>query len=165
NRRALIRELTERIESGRETAVMVIDLDRFKVMNDFLGHASGDRLLVTIADRLRTSVRAHDFAGRLGGDEFVVLADAVSNEFDLMASAYRLLGVIGEPTAVGGQRLFHTASIGVAAVGSGTPSALDVIGWADVAMYAAKARGGHQVVVFDDELRQSTGLRSNLELQ
>ncbi len=165
NRRALIRELTERIESGRETAVMVIDLDRFKVMNDFLGHASGDRLLVTIADRLRTSVRAHDFAGRLGGDEFVVLADAVSNEFDLMASAYRLLGVIGEPTAVGGQRLFHTASIGVAAVGSGTPSALDVIGWADVAMYAAKARGGHQVVVFDDELRQSTSTRSNLELQ
>ena len=73
--------------------------------------------------------------------------------------------MIGEPTAVGGQRLTHTASIGVAAAGSGAPNALDVIGWADVAMYAAKARGGRQVVVFDDELRQSTGLRSNLELQ
>ncbi|MGC8510653.1 MAG: putative bifunctional diguanylate cyclase/phosphodiesterase [Acidimicrobiales bacterium] len=165
NRRALVRELTERIESGRETAVMVIDLDRFKVMNDFLGHASGDRLLVTIADRLRTSVRTNDFAGRLGGDEFVVLADAVSSELDLLASAYRLLGVISEPTAVGGQRLTHTASIGVAAVGTGAPNALDVIGWADVAMYAAKARGGHQVVVFDDELRQSASTRSNLELQ
>ncbi len=165
NRRALIRELTDRIEAGRATAVMVIDLDRFKVMNDFLGHASGDRLLVTIADRLRTSVRAYDFAARLGGDEFVVLADGANGELDLMASAYRLLGVIAEPTAVGGQRLTHTASIGVAAVGEDSPNALDVIGWADVAMYAAKARGGHRVVVFDDELRESAGTRSNLELQ
>ncbi len=165
NRRALIHELSERIEAGRETAVMVIDLDRFKVMNDFLGHASGDRLLITIADRLRTSVRAGDFAGRLGGDEFVVLADGVSSEFDLVAGAYRILGVIGEPTVVGAQRLTHTASIGVAAVGPGTPSALEVIGWADIAMYAAKAGGGHQVVVFDEDLRESASTRSDLELQ
>ncbi len=64
--------------------MLIVDLDRFKVLNDFLGHASGDRLLITIADRIRTSVRMNDFVARLGGDEFVVLIDEASSEFEIL---------------------------------------------------------------------------------
>ena len=94
NRRALLRELKLRLATRRDTAVMIVDLDRFKVMNDFLGHASGDRLLITIADRIRTSVRVDDFVARLGGDEFVVLIDEASSELEVVASAYRILDLV-----------------------------------------------------------------------
>ena len=77
NRRSLLRELEVRLAANRETAILFFDLDRFKVMNDFLGHASGDRVLTTIADRIRTSIRPNDFAARLGGDEFVILVGDV----------------------------------------------------------------------------------------
>ena len=77
NRRHLLRELEVRLAANRETAILFFDLDRFKVMNDFLGHASGDRVLTTIADRIRTSIRPNDFAARLGGDEFVILVGDV----------------------------------------------------------------------------------------
>ncbi len=164
NRRALIAELVKRIDEGRSTAVMIIDLDRFKVMNDFLGHASGDRLLVTIADRLRTSIRANDFAARLGGDEFVFLVDQISSEMEIMATAYRLLDVISEAVDIHGQLFSHTASIGIAMPADDRPDALDMLGWADVALYSAKARGRNQAVVFDSELRIEASRRSQLEL-
>ena len=164
NRRALIQELKKRLDANRVTAVMVIDLDRFKIMNDFLGHASGDRLLVTIADRIRTSIRANDFAARLGGDEFVFLVDDATSELEVLASAYRMLSVIAEPATVGGQKFSHTASIGIALAGPKSKSGLELIGWADVAMYAAKARGGNQAVVFDAELRAVVNHRASMEL-
>ena len=114
NRRALLRELKLRRAAERETAVLIIDLDRFKVMNDFLGHANGDRLLVTIADRIRTSIRVNDYCARLGGDEFVVLLDEASSEMEVLASAYRLLELVAAPVDLGGQLVSHTASIGIA---------------------------------------------------
>lgn len=164
NRRALLGELKERLDARRSTAVMVIDLDRFKVMNDFLGHASGDRLLITIADRIRTSIRSNDFAARLGGDEFVFLVDRARSEMEVLASAYRMLDVIAEPVDIGGQRVNHTASVGIAMAGTDSPSAMDLLGWADVAMYAAKARGRNQAVVFDDALREAANYKSRTEL-
>ena len=166
NRRALIAELVSRLESGRDTAVMIIDLDRFKVMNDFLGHASGDRLLVTIADRLRTSIRANDFAARLGGDEFVFLVDQITSEMEILATSFRLLEVIAQPVDIHGQLFSHTASIGIAlANGHETkPDAVEMLGWADVALYAAKSRGRNQAVVFDSTLRSTANERSELEL-
>ena len=82
-------------------------------MNDFLGHASGDRVLTTIADRIRTSIRPNDFAARLGGDEFVILVGDCGSEMEVAATAYRLLGVIGEPIDFAGQEVTHTASIGI----------------------------------------------------
>jgi diguanylate cyclase (GGDEF)-like protein len=164
NRRALIQELVHRLESGRDTAVMIIDLDRFKVMNDFLGHASGDRLLVTIADRLRTSIRANDFAARLGGDEFVFLVDQITSEMEILATSFRLLEVISEPVDIHGQMFSHTASIGIALAPDEKPDAVEMLGWADVALYSAKSRGRNQAVVFDAELRTVATERSELEL-
>ncbi|MBW4030530.1 MAG: EAL domain-containing protein [Acidobacteria bacterium] len=164
NRRALIAELVRRLESGRDTAVMIIDLDRFKVMNDFLGHASGDRLLVTIADRLRTSIRSNDFAARLGGDEFVFLVDQITSEMEILATSFRLLEIIAEPVDIHGQMFSHTASIGIALAPDSHPDAVEMLGWADVALYSAKNRGRNQAVVFDAQLREVANERSELEL-
>ena len=165
NRRALIAELKSRLDARRETAVMVIDLDRFKIMNDFLGHGSGDRLLVTIADRIRTSIRTNDFAARLGGDEFVFIVDKARSEMEVLATAYRILDIISQPVAIFGQEVSHTASIGIALAQPGGQSGLDLLGFADVAMYAAKSRGRNQAVVFDRELREEVNERSRTELQ
>jgi diguanylate cyclase (GGDEF)-like protein len=164
NRRALVAELKSRLEARRDTAVMVIDLDRFKVMNDYLGHQSGDRLLITMADRLRTSVRANDFVARLGGDEFVFLVDKAKSEMEVLASAYRMLDVIAEPVEISGQRMNHTASIGIALASRGAKNGLELLGRADVAMYAAKARGRNQAVIFDTELADAVDERSQTEL-
>lgn len=164
NRRALQRELKMRLAARRDTAVLIVDLDRFKVMNDFLGHATGDRLLITIADRIRTSIRANDYVARLGGDEFVVLLDEASSEMEVQASAYRLLGVVAAPVNIGGQLLSHTASIGIAIAPSHASHAgVDLLGWADAAMYVAKDRGRNQAVVFDEELRAAGDERSRME--
>ena len=165
NRRALLRELKLRLATRRDTAVMIVDLDRFKVMNDFLGHASGDRLLITIADRIRTSVRVDDFVARLGGDECVVLIDEASSELEVVASAYRILDLVSGSVNIGGHHVIHTASIGIAIAESGTiQSPLDLLSWADAAMYVAKARGRNQAVIFDDDLRQAANERTSLEL-
>jgi diguanylate cyclase (GGDEF)-like protein len=164
NRRALLRELTDRLGAHRSTAVLVFDLDRFKVMNDFLGHANGDRLLTTIADRIRTSVRSNDFAARLGGDEFVILVDNAASEMEVLASAYRILDVVGAPIEIAGQLVTHTASIGIVLAKRGSENGLDLLGQADVALYAAKAQGRSQAVVFDQVLREAVDERSRTEL-
>ena len=164
NRRALLQELKTRLDSRRETAVMIIDLDRFKIMNDYLGHGNGDRLLVTIADRIRTSIRANDFAARLGGDEFVFIVDKAKSEMEVLATAYRILDVISQPVAIFGQEVSHTASIGIALAEPGEQSGLDLLGWADVAMYSAKTNGRNQAVVFDAKLREEVNERSRTEL-
>jgi diguanylate cyclase (GGDEF)-like protein len=164
NRRALLRELEVRLAAHRETAILFFDLDRFKVMNDFLGHASGDRVLTTIADRIRTSIRPNDFAARLGGDEFVILVGDVDSEMEVAATAYRILGIIGEPIDFAGQEVSHTASIGIVLSKPGTKNGVELLGWADVALYAAKRQGRNQAVVFDEVLRESVSERSRTEL-
>ena len=164
NRRALLRELEVRLAANRETAILFFDLDRFKVMNDFLGHASGDRVLTTIADRIRTSIRPNDFAARLGGDEFVILVGDVGSEMEVAATAYRILGIIGEPIDFAGQEVSHTASIGIVLSKPGVKNGIELLGWADVALYAAKRQGRNQAVVFDEVLRESVSERSRTEL-
>jgi diguanylate cyclase (GGDEF)-like protein len=164
NRRALLRELEIRLAANRETAILFFDLDRFKVMNDFLGHASGDRVLTTIADRIRTSIRPNDFAARLGGDEFVILVGDVGSEMEVAATAYRILGIIGEPIDFAGQEVSHTASIGIVLSKPGVKNGIELLGWADVALYAAKRQGRNQAVVFDEVLRESVSERSRTEL-
>ena len=164
NRRALLQELEDRLEAHRKTAVLFFDLDRFKVMNDFLGHASGDRVLTTIGDRIRTSIRPNDFAARLGGDEFVILVGEVSGEMEVMATACRILGVIGEPIDFAGQYVSHTASVGIVLSRPGLRNGMELLGWADVALYAAKRQGRNQAVVFDDVLQELVSERSRTEL-
>jgi diguanylate cyclase (GGDEF)-like protein len=164
NRRALLRELETRLEDRRQTAVLFFDLDRFKVMNDFLGHASGDRVLITIADRLRTSIRPTDFASRLGGDEFVVLVDKAASELEVLATADRILNSLGQPMECAGYQVSHTSSIGVVLSEPTSKNSLELLGFADVALYAAKRQGRNQAVVFDKALRKSVGERSMTEL-
>jgi len=164
NRRALLREMKARRTARRDTAVLIIDLDRFKVMNDFLGHANGDRLLITIADRIRTSVRVNDYCARLGGDEFVVLLDESNSEMEVLASAYRLLELVAAPVDLGGQLVSHTASIGIALAGAySDQSDSDVLASADGAMYVAKARGRNKAVLLDEEMRRTLEDRSRME--
>ncbi|MGH3732163.1 MAG: putative bifunctional diguanylate cyclase/phosphodiesterase [Acidimicrobiales bacterium] len=165
NRRALLRELKSRRAAGRDTAVLIIDLDRFKVMNDFLGHANGDRLLVTIADRVRTSIRVNDYCARLGGDEFVVLLDEANSEMEVLASAYRLLELVAAPVDLGGQLVSHTASIGIAIAGTkSNETDSDVLANADGAMYVAKAGGRNKAVLLDEKMRADLDERSAMEL-
>lgn len=164
NRRALLVELESRLSTNRHTAVLFADLDRFKVMNDYLGHASGDQILITIADRVRTSIRPGDFAGRLGGDEFVVLVDGIASQAEILTTAYRMLDVISQPIDFGGQLISHTASIGIVLSTPGTATSSDLLGWADVALYAAKRQGRNQAVVFDNALQQLVNERSHTEL-
>jgi len=164
NRRALLRELDVRLASPQMTAILFFDLDRFKVMNDFLGHASGDRVLTTIADRLRISLRSIDFAARLGGDEFVVLVAGASGEMEVLATAYRMLDVVGRPIDFPGHQVSHTASVGIVLSEPGVRNGMELLGRADVALYAAKKQGRSQAVVFDEVLQKSVGERSRTEL-
>jgi diguanylate cyclase (GGDEF)-like protein len=165
NRRALLRELKVRRTARRDTAVLIIDLDRFKVMNDFLGHANGDRLLVTIADRIRTSIRVNDYCARLGGDEFVVLLDEANSEMEVLSSAYRLLELVAAPVDLGGQLVSHTASIGIAiADNKSNETDSDVLAAADGAMYVAKAGGRNKAVLLDEKMRADLDERSRMEL-
>jgi len=164
NRRALLQELEDRLAAHRATAILFFDLDRFKVMNDFLGHSSGDRVLTTIADRIRTSIRTNDFAARLGGDEFVILVDEAISEMEVLSSAHRILEVVGRPINFAGQQVSHTASIGIVLSKASSENGMELLGWADVALYAAKRQGRNRAVVFDEVLREAVDERSRTEL-
>ncbi len=131
--------------------MLFLDLDRFKVVNDSLGHAAGDELLVQVARRLQQALRPGDVLGRLGGDEFTVLAEHITHEH-AMALAERLREQLATPFELGGGEFLMSSSVGVAT--SSTPeSPEDLMRWADAAMYRAKQGGRDCVVAFDDVLR------------
>ena len=133
----------------RGTAVLFVDLDRFKIVNDARGHAAGDELLVGVAARLRASARPADTVARFGGDEFLVVCEDV-DEAAARAVAEDLLSSLDQPFRVAGGEAALTASIGVAV--SPSPSADALLRQADTAMYAAKVAGRSRVQVFDAEL-------------
>ncbi|MGK5683057.1 diguanylate cyclase domain-containing protein [Actinoplanes sp. URMC 104] len=142
NRARVHRELGRLLERpGRTAGVLLIDLNGFKPVNDSLGHAAGDRLLVAVADVLRASVRGDDLAGRLGGDEFVVVLDAVSGADEAVAVARRVTEALDSPVVIAETPVRITASIGVAVCETGTLGADAALHRADVAMYHAKRSG------------------------
>jgi diguanylate cyclase (GGDEF)-like protein len=170
NRGLLMEQLGQALSRGRRrpgsVAVLFLDLDRFKVLNDSLGHAVGDELLVEVARRLERVMRSADTVARLGGDEFVVLAEDVAGVDEALTLARRLREAIAAPIGVGpGQRVVVTASVGIAisapgdedgdaaesSVVAATPSSL--LWDADVAMYRAKDSGRDRVQLFEDGLR------------
>jgi diguanylate cyclase (GGDEF)-like protein len=149
-------------QTGFEVAVLFIDLDRFKLINDGRGHAAGDELLVAVAERLRRVVRAGDVVARFGGDEFVVVCEDQTAEFEASLMAGRILDALREPIVVGGQEIFLSASIGIAmADGTGTPESL--LRDADAAMYRAKEKGRARSEFFDATMR--TEALDHLETQ
>jgi diguanylate cyclase (GGDEF)-like protein len=127
-------------------AVMYIDLDDFKGVNDTLGHEAGDALLVAVGDRLRDALRAADTPARLGGDEFAVLLVDISEE-NARTVANRILSFLARPLDVGGGERPIRASLGLALGDAGTTSVEQLLRNADAAMYAAKHRGKHQLAV------------------
>ena len=136
-----------RRNSEHRFALLYLDLDEFKAVNDRLGHQAGDQLLVAVADRLRACMRATDMAARLGGDEFAVLASDLAGPGEAERLGHRILEALGMPVLLGGERLSASASIGVAVPSAPVPDAQDVIRQADAAMYRAKQRGKRRVEV------------------
>ncbi|MEO0971766.1 MAG: EAL domain-containing protein [Pseudomonadota bacterium] len=130
-------------------AVIFFDLDRFKVVNDWLGHDAGDELLKAIAQRLREVTRPEDTAARLGGDEFTVLVENIANRENAQSVAAKLLGIFERPLEIGCQRLRVTSSVGICLFRGGELEAGEILRRADVAMYAAKASGGACQHLFD----------------
>jgi diguanylate cyclase (GGDEF)-like protein len=166
NRRALMEELHRRLGRGpgRQTALLFLDLDRFKALNDFLGHRAGDRLLVTVAQRLRHAMGPGDFVSRLAGDEFVFLLEGPEVELEALGVADRLLEQVAEAIEIDGHHVSRTASLGIA-FSHGLPMAgEDLLADADAALHQSKDRGGGQAVVFDTELRTSVEQRADTEL-
>jgi diguanylate cyclase (GGDEF)-like protein/PAS domain S-box-containing protein len=129
-------------------AVLFLDLDRFKVVNDSLGHGLGDLLLISVAERLRTAMRATDTVARLGGDEFTILLE-IDHLADAVRTAERIQDELRLPFRVGEQEIFTTASIGIALSVTGYERPEDVLRDADIAMYRAKSRGRGIHEVFD----------------
>ena len=147
---------------GQRLAVLFVDLDSFKTVNDGLGHAAGDRLLVTVGNRLAGSMRAGDTVARLGGDEFAVLLEEVVDESEVLDIAERALAAIRSPIQVGPSEVFVGASIGIA-FGCNATSADDLLRNSDVAMYAAKGDGKGRCVVFEPGMHERVVERQQLE--
>jgi diguanylate cyclase (GGDEF)-like protein len=132
-------------ERRRKLAVLFIDIDRFKTINDSLGHDAGDALLIETANRLRRRIGAGGFVGRIGGDEFVAILEDVESRGDIEASARAILAAIGEPLSLGGVECRATASIGVAVYPEDGDDEASLVKEADQAMYLAKDGGKNDV--------------------
>ena len=186
NRRQLIwrteRALDHARRLGHQSALLLIDLDRFKVINDTLGHASGDDLLIEVARRLRSCVRHSDqvmegalesvgarshrsleAVGRLGGDEFVALLPEVADEADAERVAQRILDAMREPIFVTGQECFVTASVGISMFPRDGQSVADLLRNSDVAMYSVKSAGRNAQAIYSPQLAGRG--REKLELE
>jgi diguanylate cyclase (GGDEF)-like protein/PAS domain S-box-containing protein len=138
---------------GGILAVLYLDLDRFKVVNDSLGHHVGDAVLVQMAERLVHHLRPADSLARLGGDEFVILAEGLPNEQAAIELGRRIIEAGREPFRLGDEDFVCTVSVGVACTSDSQRGADDLLGEADLALYRAKDRGRDRAEVFDDELR------------
>ncbi|HEU4426421.1 MAG TPA: EAL domain-containing protein [Pilimelia sp.] len=132
-----------------QLAVLFVDLDRFKVVNDSLGHTAGDRVLIGVADRLRSSLRANDTAARLGGDEFAVVIDQVADPSDAVAVGNRIIEALEAPFVIEGREVFVNASIGIAFNTEQSIDGHDLIRNADLAMYQAKRNGKGRCEIFE----------------
>lgn len=147
---------------GHSVAVLFLDLDRFKEVNDTLGHCSGDRLLVEAARRLSACVRGSDLIARLGGDEFAVLVEGADGDDEIIAMADRIVAALASPFTLGGKEAFISASIGIARAQSGE-STDEVVRNADVAMYLAKTRGKGRWEFFAPHMHHAAVERLELE--
>lgn len=167
---ALLNERLDKALSVRRNpdihcAILFLDIDRFKNINDSLGHVEGDQLLIAIAGRLKACVRPSDIVARLGGDEFTLLLEGISDRNDARRAAERVQRALSAPIVLGGQDVYVSASIGIAVSAAGQIGK-NLVQDADTAMYRAKARGGGVFEVFDSSMQnqaaQFLGLESRL---
>lgn len=148
---------------GHNMALMFLDVDRFKLVNDTLGHQVGDELLILLAERLKMAIRAEDTVSRHGGDEFLVLLPNVGDEQDACAVARKILGNLAEPCVLGPHTIQVTASIGLALFPQHSEDLTTLIGHADMAMYRAKQLGRNNYQVYQAEI--STGNLERMKLE
>ncbi|MCA1248619.1 EAL domain-containing protein [Massilia sp. MS-15] len=149
--------------AGRQVAVMFIDLDRFKHVNDSLGHDAGDALIVEIARRLSSSLRESDTVARQGGDEFVVVLPDLGGQEDAGKVARKLLDNLFQPLALCGQEVFPSGSIGIAMYPGDGLDGATLLKCADSAMYGSKAQGGNQVAFYTAEMGEQATQHLRLE--
>ena len=160
-----------RRNESQKFAVLYLDLDRFKVINDSLGHTIGDQLLVGIADRLKEHLRPGDTVARLGGDEFVILIEDIAEETEAVQVAERIQQELSVPFTLSGREVFTTVSLGIAPSATGYERAEDILRDADTAMYRAKSAGKARYEIFDramharaiNLLQMETDMRRALE--
>ncbi len=160
-RQAIAREVRH---DGPPPVVMFLDLDRFKLVNDSLGHGAGDELLVSVAERLRSVLRASDTLARFGGDEFVILCEGIVDDDAAVSFANRVMSAMQAPFSVNDEQFHLGVSIGVAFIDEDCASAEELLSDADSAMYLAKARRGEgRVQLFDQATRASARQRVHTE--
>ncbi len=148
---------------GGVVALLFIDLDRFKAINDNFGHDVGDRLLIAVSERLAEMMRDSDTVARLGGDEFVILGDEIETEGEALALAERVVQTLREPFLVGPTEVSMPASVGVSLTHDADADPESMLREADVAMYRAKGAGGHRQEIFDEGLREE--LTAHLQVE
>jgi len=159
NRNFLLERLTQALviyasDPQQRFAVLFLDLDRFKVVNDSVGHLFGDELLNEVGGRIAACLEARDLVARLGGDEFAILLHEVADADAACAMAQRVIDVLNAPVRLGGKEIFTSTSIGIAMVSSRYRKPEELLRDADVAMYRAKAEGRHRYALFDEHLHQ-----------
>ena len=168
NRRSFQQHLTRMFERARSDAdrqfgVLFLDFDRFKLINDSLGHAIGDEFLVAVAQRIANHLRPHDVVARLGGDEFAILAEGLGGDRYALALAERLLEVLRLPFRIDGHDIVTSASIGITFSGTHYATPAEMLRDADTAMYKAKAAGKARYALFDAALHTEVAHRMHLE--
>jgi diguanylate cyclase (GGDEF)-like protein len=166
--RALFKDRVEQAlarmdRQGRPIAVLFLDLDRFKSVNDTAGHAAGDQLLRAVGDRLRTCIRAADTVARLGGDEFAIVLEEIHDAHDAAGTARRILDVLAEPFILREKQVAIGVSIGISLGTSGRQGYETLVRNADVAMYAAKSAGRGRFAVFEAGMYDTLVQRLKLE--
>lgn len=160
SRSLFLEQLTDRLartDSPGRLALIFLDLDRFKEINDTLGHSVGDQLLMVAADRVRNALRGEDVAARFGGDEFAVMLSGVAGPEDAMSVADRIVALMAEPILLARQRLRVSASVGVAMDKPGSTDPEDLLRRADVAMYEAKHNGRGRAELYDASMEDGLG--------
>ncbi|MBI2289329.1 MAG: EAL domain-containing protein [Betaproteobacteria bacterium] len=159
----LTQALARAHRQGKMVAVLFIDLDRFKVINDTLGHDAGDRLLIELATQLRGCLRENDTIARQGGDEFVVLIEDIHDPNQVTGVAQKILETVAEPHVLGGQEFNITASIGISVYPTEGADLQTLLKNADIAMYRAKEQGKNNFQFYSAEMNQHTFERLALE--
>jgi diguanylate cyclase (GGDEF)-like protein len=148
---------------GRKFAVAFLDLDRFKLINDSLGHSAGDELLVSVAERLKNNSRSSDTVARLGGDEFAILIESITSQEDALTAAERMQRYVSEPYQLGDHEVFTSPSIGIVLGNGSYKSPEEMLRDADNAMYQAKSSGRACCRVFDSAMHRQSFNRLSME--
>ncbi len=167
NRRLFMDRLGQALKrtdrKGSNIAILFLDLDNFKVINDSLGHEAGDCLLVQVGRRMRATLRCEDTLARLGGDEFAILLEGVTSPNDVVGLAQRIAQEFREPSVVDGRKVFTAISVGIAIGASGRERPEELLRNADVAMYRAKEKDGTGYQLFDPSMHVQMLRRLDLE--